>query len=315
MGLTGEIGATGDGPRSSSFHHKEIAMILIIGATGQTGGAAAKSLVAAGQKVRAAVRNPAKAEGLRQLGIEVIQADAEDPDTLRPALEGVDKVLLATTSDERVPEVQRKAIDTAKAAGVGHIAKISALAATTDSPVRLLRVHGVADEYLRNSGVAYTLIQPVFFMQNLLMSAGTIAAQNAIIMPTGNGKMAQIDVRDIGTFAATVLSQPGHENKTYLISSRDSVSAAEGAERLSLAIGRKIQFISPDPQEYKKALLGYGVPEWNAQGLIELYAMVARGGGDVVTDTFTEITGKEPIGFDQFARDHAQVFLQTAATA
>ena len=207
-------------------------MILIIGATGQTGGATAKVLVSAGQKVRAAVRNPAKAEGLRQLGVEVVPGDAENPESLKPAMEGVERMLIATSSGQRVPDVHRKAFGAAKTAGVKYIAKISALGAATDSPVRLLAVHGVADSYLRESGIDHTIIQPVFFMQNTFMSAASIAARNAIIMPIGNGKMGQIDVRDIGTFAATMLTNPGHENQEYVISSRDSLSGAGLAEHL-----------------------------------------------------------------------------------
>jgi uncharacterized protein YbjT (DUF2867 family) len=285
-------------------------MILIIGATGQTGGAIAKELIAGGQKVRAAVRNPARAEGLRQIGVEVVQADAAQVDGLKPALDSIDKVLIATGSEEGLVETQTKIIRAVKGS-VKSVAKISALGATTDSPVRLLRVHGIADAELQSSGVPFTLIQPVFFMQNFLQSAGTIAAQNVIISPIGNGKEALIDVRDVGRFGAKVLSEDGHENQRYLISSRDSLTGAEIAEKLSLAVGRKLQFISPDPEEYKRTLLSFGVPEWTAAGLIELYAMVARGEGDVVTDTFQKLTGKDPISFDEFARDHAQVFLQT----
>jgi uncharacterized protein YbjT (DUF2867 family) len=289
-------------------------VILIIGATGQTGGAAAKALVAAGQKVRAAVRNTAKAEGLRQLGVEVVQADAEDTAALKSALAGADKLLLATGAEKRLADVQTNIINTAKGS-VNQIAKISAIGAAPDAPVEFLRAHSVAERALAESGVPYTIIQPASFMQNFFSSAPTIAAQNAIVLPTGNAKVAQIDVRDIGTFAATVLTHPGHDAKTYVISSRDSLTGSEIAEHLSLALGKRLQFISPDPEQHRQTLISYGLPEWTATALTELYKWLSTGAAAGVTDTFREVTGKEPISFDQFAKDHAQVFLQAAAGA
>jgi uncharacterized protein YbjT (DUF2867 family) len=149
-------------------------MILIIGATGVLGSATAKRLLANGHAVRAMTRTPAKAAELGRLGAEIVQGDLRDVDSLRRACEGVDKVLAAAHSllgrgkaaSKYVDDAGHKQlIDVAKAAGVQHFVYTSGAGVSPDHPVLFARIKYGVEQYLRQSGLSYTILRPTAFME------------------------------------------------------------------------------------------------------------------------------------------------------
>jgi uncharacterized protein YbjT (DUF2867 family) len=289
-------------------------MILLIGATGITGSEIAKQLAGAGVKTRAMVRNSKKAEGLKQFGIEVVEGDATQPETLQKALEGAEKLVFSTNMDERQAELHKNIIDAARSAGVQQALRISAMGSDLRSPIRIGKTHGQSDSDLKQSGIPYTILQPAYFMQNFFLSIGDIAERDAFSLPIDGAKLSLVDVRDIGAVAVRTLTEDGHTGKTYEITGPAALSGAEMADMLSLALGKRVKFEAADPDEFRNRMIGSGFPEWTVDALAELYAVFASGFAARITDTVEKVTGKPPISFDRFAKDYAQVFLQHAAS-
>ena len=284
-------------------------MILVTGGTGTTGSEIIKRLAEAGAKqVRALVRNPEKAAFIREAGVETIEGDFERPETLGAALEGVERALLLTAPDPLTVEHQRGFIDAAKRAGTRHVVKLSAIGADAGAPEGIGKWHGQAEDELKASGLAWTMIQPNAFMQNLLGQARTIAEEGAIYQPVGDGRTSFVDARDIAAVAAKVLVEDGHEGKSYVVTGPEALSYAEIAEKLSAATGRPVKYVSITPEAFRKGALAAGLPEWLVDALGVLNENFAAGNWSRVTNVVREVGGREPTTFDRFARDYAGAF-------
>ncbi len=283
-------------------------MILITGATGTSGRKIVKQLTQSGTRIRALVRDRLKAEKIAGPNVELAEGDMSQPGTLAGALEGIDHALLLSSPDPNQVEIQGNFIDAAKKSGVRHVVKFSAIGADANASARLLKAHGVTERQLEQSGMGFTHLRPNVFMQNFLMSAGTIASQGAIYAPIGESKISFVDVRDIAAVAARTVTEPGHEGNAYEITGPESLTHAEVAKRLSVVLGKKINFVDIPPSAFKEAMLAMGAPEWMADGLNELYAEWRKGSVSTVSPVVADIAKRDPIAFDQFARDHASAF-------
>jgi uncharacterized protein YbjT (DUF2867 family) len=281
-------------------------MILVTGATGTSGSEIVKALQNKAQRIRVLARNPEKAAALGE-DIDIARGDLTDPASLDAAMEGVEKALLLTPSNPRLPEMESNFIDAAKRANVRHLVKFSVYLADPQSPMRFMRQHAEIESKLKASGIAWTMLRPTFFMQNLLDLAGMIKS-GAIYMPTGNGRASYVDVRDIAAVAATALSESGHEGQTYPITGPQSVSYADIAAIFSRVLGREIKHVDVPPEAAKQALMQAGIPEWSADGINELNAGVKAGQFDHVFDTVTKVARKEPINLEQFIAEHRSTF-------
>jgi uncharacterized protein YbjT (DUF2867 family) len=284
-------------------------MILITGATGTAGREVVEELRRLGAKgVRALVRDPARAGFIREAGIDAVAGDFDRPETLSAALEGVERALLLTPPSPQTFEQQRAFVEAAKRAGVRHVVKFSAFGADADAPEGFGKWHGQSEELLKSSGLAWTMLQPNFFMQNLLGQAGQIASTGSIYQPVGDARASFIDVRDIAAVAARTLTEEGHEGKTYVLTGPEALSYHDVATKLSEATGRSINYVPISPEQFRAGALGAGLPEWLVSALERLNDIFAAGQAAQVTDDVRRVGRKEPSTFDQFARDHAEAF-------
>src|ERR671921_790351 len=283
-------------------------MILITGATGNNGTEILKRLLTADVPVRAMVRNRERASAIALPHVEVVEGDFDRPETLLAALDGVQRAFLLTHSSERAQAQQIAFIDAARQSGVTHVVKLSQFDADVNAPGRFQRYHAVVEAALQASGLAYTLLRPNLYMQGLLNFRSTIAAQNAFYAAAGDAKVSVVDVRDIAEVAVAALTQPGHEGKIYELTGPQALTHAEMAEGLSKALGRQVAFVDIQPEAMRDALLGFGMPEWQADGLVEDYAHYRRGEAEVVTSGVQDAIGKAPRSFEEFARDYAPMF-------
>ncbi len=281
-------------------------MFLITGATGNNGQEIVKQLVTAGQSVRILVRDPQKAADLQALGVEIAKGDLDHPETLDRALQGIEKALLLPANSLQQVEQERNFIDAAKRAGTHHIVKFSAAGADVDSPIRILNWHGQAEQYLEQSGIDFTHLQPFFFMQNLLQFAAP--NQNEVYLPFGDATVAMVDIRDIAAVAAKALIEAGHEGNVYTITGSEALTMNQAVDRISQVRGRPLQYVAVPAEGFKQGLLQWGQPEWLADALSDLLASVAEGRQSAVTTAIADVAKKQPILFAQFTQDYASVF-------
>src|SRR5215211_3098346 len=219
-------------------------MILITGATGTTGREVVEALRRLGAKgVRALVRDPARADFIREAGFETIAGDFGRPETLDAALEGVERALLLTPPTPDTVGQHHDFIAAAAGAGVRYVVKLSAFAADADAPEGFGRWHGQSENLLKTSGLKWTMLRPNFFMQNLLGQARQIAATGNIFQPVGDARASFIDTRDIAAVAARALTEDGHEGQTYTLTGPEALSYHDVAAKLSRATGREIKYV------------------------------------------------------------------------
>ncbi|HEX8502365.1 MAG TPA: SDR family oxidoreductase [Pyrinomonadaceae bacterium] len=284
-------------------------MILITGATGTTGREVLKELRQAGAAgVRALVRDPARAPFVGEAGFEAIGGDFDRPETLGAALEGVERALLLTPPSPQTFEHNRLFVEAAARAGVRHVVKLSAFGADAEAPEGFARWHGQSEELLKSSGLAWTMLRPNFFMQNLLGQAGQISSAGKIFQPVGDSRASFVDVRDIAAVAARALTEGGHEGQTYTLTGPEALSYADVAARLSEAGGRNISYVPVTPEQFRAGALAAGLPEWLVSALERLNETFASGRAAEVTGDVERVARREPTTFRQFARDHAAAF-------
>jgi uncharacterized protein YbjT (DUF2867 family) len=156
--------------------------------------------------------------------------------------------------------------------------------------------------------MAFTFLRPNLFMQGLLAFRETIAGRRKFFAAARDARISAVDVRDIAAVAVAALTGEGHVGRIYDLTGPEALTHGEMAEKLSAALNRQIQYVDIPPQTMLEALLGFGLPHWQAEGLIEDYAHYRRGEASSITTGVQQATGAPPRSFDQFARDYAAAF-------
>jgi uncharacterized protein YbjT (DUF2867 family) len=285
--------------------------LLLTGATGAVSTALIQSLgEPPGLKLRALVRDPAKAQALAARGIELVHGDLDEPESLPAAFQGVTDLWLLNAIGPRQPENAMNALWAAKQAGVERVLRMSAIGAAHDAPTRNGRLHALSDAELMSSGLKWTILRPHFFMQNLLMSAPSIAAQGAFYWDMADGKLGMIDVRDIGAVAAKILTSApdAHHGKVYTPTGPASLSFADVAAQLGQALEKPVSYVPVPHEAARENLLGAGMPTWVVGLLGEYSRAYAKNWGNFTTSHVEELTGKPGRSVLEFARDHAAAF-------
>ena len=158
-------------------------LILVTGATGNTGSGLVPQLLAAGARVRALVHDPAKAEPLRKLGAEAVVADLGRPETLGTALAGVDRIYLCLFNGPDQARHGKNLIAAAKKSGRPHVVHH---AASGSDKSRIIRHIAEVETALRASGLPFTILRPTFYLQNTMMAIPTVNPST-----TGHGMYAR----------------------------------------------------------------------------------------------------------------------------
>lgn len=282
-------------------------MILLTGVTGKIGGETAKQLISKGVSLRALVRDEAKAADLKAAGVELVVGDIGDADTVRRAMQGVDKAFLLLPNGEHQLAWEKQFTDLAVASGVKHLVKMSSMEAVANAETPIPKAHWASEEHIRASGLAWTMVKPNFFMQNLLASAANIRDKRMFSLPMGDGTTGMADARDIGAVCAEVLTGTGHEGKSYEITGPEVVTFNDVAERFSEVLGEPVKYVPMPMDQFRERMTNILKP-WHLNAVCELFREIAEIGLDHTTDTFRQLMGREPISVKQFILDHRSVF-------
>lgn len=279
--------------------------VLVTGATGNTGSGLVPALCSAGVEVRAFVRDESKAQPLKDAGAEIVVGDLDRPETIGPAVEGVDKIYLLTWNGPTQAQQVKNVVGAAKQAGNPHIVRHSMWGSDKS---RIIQQGHEAEETVKSSGLPWTLLKPTFFMQNTMMAAQTIASDGMIYFDVGDGKIGTIDVRDIVDVAAAVLTGSGHEGKSYILTGPAAISFHDMAATFSKVLGKEVNYVSVPHEAAFDAMVSMGLPEWIAKGYGELMDGFSEGFANSTTDNVATLSGHPARSFEQFARDFAPVF-------
>ena len=251
--------------------------IAVTGSTGQLGRLVIEKLkvrVPAGEII-ALARDPAKAA---DLGVAVRAADYARPETLGPALAGVDTLLLISSDAIGQRLVQHGAvIDAAKAAGVKRIAYTSILRADA-SPLVLADEHKATEALIKASGLTYALLRNGWYTENYTGSLAGAVAAGALIGASGEGRISAATREDYAEAAAAVIATPDAENRVYELAGDVAFTRAELAAEVSRQTGKTIPYNDLPEAEYARILESFGLPAPLAAILAQSDTGAAQGG-------------------------------------
>jgi uncharacterized protein YbjT (DUF2867 family) len=145
-------------------------------------------------------------------------------------------------------------------------------------------------------------------MQGLLNFRQSIKEKSAFFAAAGKGRVSAVDVRDLADVAVAALTGSQHNDKTYSLTGPEALTFGEMAKQLSAALGRTIKFVDVAPEAMREALVGLGFPAWQADGLLEEFAMYRKGEAADVEAGLLEALNRGARSFEDFARDYAPLF-------
>ena len=278
--------------------------------SGNIGGPVAEELARLGAEVFVTSRAPKQNPAWEKLGIRQVAFDMNDIGSMTQALKGADAFFSLTPLVEKLVEAGTKAVQAAKAAGIGRIVRSSALGAGPKAGIRLGRWHYSVEKAIEESGIAFTVLRPTNFMQNYLGFGfpQAIIGQGALYSPLVSAKVSVVDTRDVSAVAVRVLTEKGHEGKCYELTGGESLSGDEIAEVFSRALGKTVTHVSISEAKAIEGMKAGGVPQWMTEMLAELNIIGKSGHLAAVRPDTERILGRKPITFARFVQDHISVF-------
>lgn len=290
----------------------EAHMILVTGAAGLSGSAIVKEFSHNKVPVRALVRDGTKADGLERLpSVEVVLGDMARPETLGPALEGIDRAMLISSATPMMADTQTTFIDACKAMGVASVVKFSGRESGVGfdaAAFPFTRMHEEIEDYLENSGLAWAHLRPSQFMQVYLRAAPTIAEKGVLPLPHENIALSPVDILDVAKIAFKVLTRVRHENLSLDITGPQALSMAEIAEIIGKAIDKPVRYQSIDPEAHRCGMEAAGLPPFMVDALGKQAAERRRHPESHIDLEAHKTFGIEATRFDQFAKRHAVQF-------
>ncbi|MEV0347880.1 NAD(P)H-binding protein [Nonomuraea sp. NPDC050680] len=270
--------------------------ILVAGATGNVGRPLVEQLLAAGHRVRALTRNPAKAD--LPAGAEVVAGNLAETASLSAAFSGVRAAHLINFSGEDFSPLTNglEIVDLAKKAGVRKVTVLKGEA--TKSPL---------EKAIEGSGLEWTHLSPVEFMSNALEWAESVRAEGVVREAFAGSRSAMIHEADIASVAATALTTDGHAGQEYWLTGPEALTPPEKVRTISDVLGRDVGYIELTKDEI--------VAQWRQTGYtdedIEFFLTMRTNppqAGYTVLPTVEEVTGRPARTFAQWVRENAAAF-------
>lgn len=267
--------------------------IAITGATGQLGQLVIQALLkeVPASHIIALVRNEAKAATLKQQGVELRRFDYDALETLAPALQGIDKLLLISANEvgRRTPQHQA-VIEAAQQASVPYIAYTSLLHAD-HSPLGLAQEHRETEALIKDSGLAYTFLRNNWYSDNYLADVQQIAESSVLYGAAQDGKISSASRKDYAEAAAKVLAASGHENKTYELAGSASFTKADLAQTIADVSGKAVHYQNLSAAEYTQGLLQAGLPQGLVEVIVDADVQTAKGAMYSTGKTLEQLIG------------------------
>jgi uncharacterized protein YbjT (DUF2867 family) len=258
-------------------------------------------------KVRAMVRDRDKFK-LKAPNLEVVVADMDAPETLAPAVAGVTHVFLTAPMDAHIAAREIAVMKAVHEAGGAHILKL--FGAVRHEGDALKAEHGASLDYLQASGLPWTLISPSSVMETSLLAYAELLKFDCVMGMSGEGKVGLVAAEDVALATRAVVLSDGHEGQNYELTGPAALSLYGVCNVFSQVLGRRIHYYDMPEDEFAAMMLEHGdmtAEELEIGVLCHLRAW-RDGKADLVTDTYTKLTGEPPTSLDDWIGDHIDSF-------
>jgi NAD(P)H dehydrogenase (quinone) len=255
-------------------------MILVTGAAGKTGRAIIQALSARGHAVRALVHRPEQVQPVEELGAqEALVGDMRLPETLKRAVRGAAAIYhICPNMNPDEVGIGQAAIAAAQAAGLERFVYHSVLHPQTEAmPHHWLKLR--VEERLFESGLAYTILQPAAYMQNVLAHWDRIVGQGVLPVPYAvETRLGMVDLQDVAAAAAVVLTEPGHAGATYELAGAEVLSQIEVARTLEEQLRRPVRAETVPIADWERGARTAGLDNYQVETLIKMFRYYERHG-------------------------------------
>jgi len=272
-----------------------MAVLAVTGSTGRVGGLVARRLGAAVDRlvVRDASRAP-QIEG----DPAVVEASYDDPDASRRALEGVDVLFMVSAAESPVRRTEHRTfIEAATQAGVGQIVYTSFAGAAPDAIFTLGRDHFDAEQAIRASGMAWTMLRDSFYSDFFPL----FADEHGVIRgPAGEGRVAAVARADVADVAVEVLRDPGaYVGEACTLTGPEAFSVREACERMARALGRPFSYVEEALDEAYASRRRWSTEPWQLDAWVSTYLAIGSDRLAEVSPDVERITGHAPRTLEQ----------------
>ena len=271
---------------------------LVSGASGQLGRLTAELLLGAGAEPILVTRTP---EAVADLGCDTRVGDYGEPDSLRDAYAGAERVLLISSPDlETRTEQHRAAIAAAASVGVRHVVYTSGLNPEPPNPAVISASHYATEQALAASGLAWTVLRDSLYSEYQVPEAAQAIAAGTLTHNRGDGQIAYVSRRDCAAVAAAVLTGSGHEGHVYDVTGPELFTAGALAALYSELGGREVRDDPVDDEAFTEMLAGAfgGSGDEHARYGAELVASfghsIRKGYMASRSDAVERLTGRPP---------------------
>ena len=302
-------------------------LILVTGAAGRVGGigrAVTELLLQQGKAVRAMVRNEdERAQALRDMGAEVVVGNLLDLDSMHRVIDGCDTMYfgMSVSDDYLAATVNTAAV--AKHHGVQAFINMSqmtvaqmSITETTPSPQHKLQ--WLSEQALNWSGLPVVHVRPTVLLEGffLILTPESVRETNHIRLPFGQGKTSPVAVEDVARVIAALLANPQpHIGKIYHLTGPQSENMDFYAQEYSKALGRTIAYQDIPVEAWREGLLQHGLSAHVVNHLAAMADLHRAGRYDRMTDDVFALTGLKPLSMQEFVRNNAATFTDSAKAA
>jgi uncharacterized protein YbjT (DUF2867 family) len=296
---------------------------LITGAGGGIGSVSrgvVDLLLDGGQPVRAMVHHDDdRADGLRELGAEVVVGDLTNPQDVATAMTGVDRMFFNMsvspdylTATSIVCAVAREAAPIEVLVNMSQMT-VSQMTLTSISESKQHRLHWLAEHIINWSGVPAVHVRPTVFMENPLLTmlaAGSIRERGVLVLPFGTGSTSPIAAADVARVVAAILRDPaGRIGDVYELTGPEVLDINGIAEQYARALDRPVTAQDIALDDWRKQVLEpIGLPPHVAQHIATMARLHREGRYNRSTDDVAQITGTPAQTVEQYVAEHRDVF-------
>jgi uncharacterized protein YbjT (DUF2867 family) len=284
--------------------------VLITAASGTAGKRVVQELASRGTRVRAMVYDVNQADELRLPNVEVIWGDLRDEDSIRSAVQDIDKVYLITPLAKDMVGMTDRVVKAAQDAGVRAIVRHSFFGAEQGRTTAHL-LHRECEKIVERSLMGHTMIRPNPLMQNFArFFVRSIKERGELRRSVGLGRTSFIDAYDVGRAAAFVLDGNWHSGKRYCLTGPTAIDDRDVAKELTERLGREVRAVEAEEEEMLSTLVAATNDEWKSKVMMEVLRLEGASLLSTVTNDFRNLTGVAPRSFHQYLIEDIAAFRQ-----